>query len=80
MRVLRKFKTSGGVVILLWSNNFSPLALSTKNKVNLYGLYKKDITVKNMSLRQRVFDIEENIVEALSLPENSISLLILEET
>jgi hypothetical protein len=44
-----------------------PLALSTKNGVDLYALYNKDISIKNMSLSMGSLILIECVVEALSL-------------
>jgi hypothetical protein len=51
---------------LLWPNNLSPLALSTKTGVDLYGLYKKDIAIKNMSLSKGSLILVKCADEALS--------------
>jgi hypothetical protein len=60
-------KQGGGAVLLIWSINFSHYGIKHQKRRILGGFNKKDMNV-NTSVGQRVYDTDEDVVEALSLP------------
>jgi hypothetical protein len=60
-------KQGGGAVLLIWSINFFPYGIKLQKRRNLGGFNKKDMNV-NTWVGQRVYDTDEDVVEALSLP------------
>jgi hypothetical protein len=60
-------KQGGGAVLLLWPINFSPFGIKRQKWRNLEAFNKKDMNV-NTWVGQRVYDTDEDVVEALPLP------------
>jgi hypothetical protein len=60
-------KQGGGAVLLLWPINFSPFGIKHEKQRNLEAFNKKDMKV-NTWVGQRVYNTDEDVVEALPLP------------
>jgi hypothetical protein len=63
-------KQGGGAVLLLWPINFFPFGIKCQKRRNLEAFNRKDVNV-NTWVGQRVYDTDEDVVEALPLPTTS---------